>query len=304
MADNVTTTTTVATLPATTIVATDQVTYSGDANAHIAPASIVHIVGSEGSKTAVSVSLVDDAAFTVGTSPVVPVAGTYRSSRDTLDANDAGAVAITASRAILACLETPNADSAMDDTLDAVKVSVVNVTNSSIYADDGTGFTPAVSNVSVIGGLADDVSSDAVDEGDVGAVRMTVSRQLCVTPQPHTVGGLSIFRSLDLDESEEEVKTTPGQVYAVWFTNTSTVTHWLKFYDGIASGVAVGTTSPVITIGLPGNSSDDISGSFSGIGSMGAAFSSGITVAVTTGVADNDTGAPTANAVILNVLYK
>lgn len=67
-------------------------------------------------------SMTDDAAFTVGTTQVTPVAGTYRSSRDLVDDNDAGALAMTQRRALLTCLETPAGDSLVDDTNDAVKV--------------------------------------------------------------------------------------------------------------------------------------------------------------------------------------
>lgn len=123
------------------------------------------------------------------------------------------------------------------------------------------------------------------------------------TPVPATSGGLSIFRTLDLDETEEEVKASAGQVYGCWFTNTATATRWLKFYNATAANVTVGTTTPVITLGLPGNTSDDIAGVLMG-GAHGIAFGTAITVAVTTGVADNDTGAPGANDVILNVFYK
>lgn len=115
--------------------------------------------------------------------------------------------------------------------------------------------------------------------------------------------GLSIFRSLDLDETEEEVKATAGVVYGCWVTNTATSTRWLKFYNATAANVTVGTTTPVITIGIPGNSSDDISGNF-GPGGVGIGFGTAITVAATTGVADADTGAPAANDVIVNIFYK
>jgi hypothetical protein len=122
------------------------------------------------------------------------------------------------------------------------------------------------------------------------------------TPTASANGGLTIFRSLDLDESEEEVKASAGTVYGAWVTNTATATRWLKFYNATAANVTVGTTTPVITIGIPGNTSDDISANF-GFG-MGIGFGTAITVAATTGVADNDTGAPAANDVIVNIFYK
>lgn len=167
---------------------------------------------------------------------------------------------------------------------------------------DDAGFTPATSSVMMAGFQADESSTDSVDEGDAGAVRMTLDRKLIVTEQPHTAGGLSIFRSLDLDETEEDIKTSAGQIYGMWVTNTATSTRFVKFYNATAANTTVGSTTPVITIGIPGNTSDDVSGLFST--SNGIAFGTAICAAATTGVADADTGAPGANEVIINVFYK
>jgi hypothetical protein len=131
---------------------------------------------------------------------------------------------------------------------------------------------------------------------------MTLDRKQIVNPQPHTAGGLTIFRSIDLDESEEEVKATAGQVYSMWVTNTATSTRFVKFYNLTTANTTVGSSTPVITIGIPGNTSDDVTGFFGG--THGLAFDTAISVAATTGVADADTGAPAANDVIINVFYK
>lgn len=136
--------------------------------------------------------------------------------------------------------------------------------------------------------------------GEIDAV--SANDPLPITPLPATTNGLSIFRSLDLDETEEQVKATAGQVYGLWFSNTTASTIWLKFYNATAASVTVGTTTPVITLGLPGNSSDTISGVFSS--TMGIAFDTAITVAATTGVLDTDTAGPAANGCIVNIFYK
>ena len=166
---------------------------------------------------------------------------------------------------------------------------------------DDAAFTPATSRVIPIGLQADETATDSVDEGDIGAPRMTLDRKQIMAPQGHAAGGLTIFRSIDLDETEEEIKATAGTVYHMWVTNTSTGTRWVKFYNATAANVTVGSTTPVITIGIPGNSSDDVSGLFGG--GIGIGFGTAITVAATTGVADADTGAPGANDVIINVFY-
>jgi hypothetical protein len=123
-----------------------------------------------------------------------------------------------------------------------------------------------------------------------------------INPQPTTSGGLLIFRSLDLDETEEDVKTSAGQVYGWFITNRATTPRYIKFYNATAANVTVGTTTPVMTLEIPGNSTDHIAAN--ALGTMGIEFSTAICVAATTGFADADTGAPAANDVIINVFYK
>jgi hypothetical protein len=185
--------------------------------------------------------------------------------------------------------------------VDGNALTALQLIDNPVIVDD-VAFTPATSSVMMAGFEADEGSTDSVDEGDAGAARMTLDRKQIVTPQPHTTGGCSIFRSIDLDETEEEIKATAGQIYGMWVTNTHTSTLWLKFYNLTAPNTTVGTSTPVITLGIPGNSSDDVTGLFSS--TMGITFDTAICAAVTTGVADNDTGAPAANSIIINVFYK
>lgn len=120
---------------------------------------------------------------------------------------------------------------------------------------------------------------------------------------PNGSNGITVWRSTDdLDETEEEVKASAGTVYGIIFTNTATSTRWLKFYNATAANVTVGTTTPLLTLGLPGNANDDVTGVLSFPG--GIKFTTAISVAVTTGLADSDTTAPSANDVpFLTVLY-
>lgn len=185
--------------------------------------------------------------------------------------------------------------------VDGNALTALQLIDNTILVDDAA-FTPATSSVNMAGFQADETATDSVDEGDAGAARMTLDRKVIVTPQPHTAGGCSIFRSLDLDETEEDIKTSAGQIYGMWVTNTATSTRFVKFYNATAANVIVGTTTPVITIGIPGNSSDDVTGLFAS--TMGIEFGTAISAAATTGIADADTGAPGANEVLINVFYK
>jgi len=120
-----------------------------------------------------------------------------------------------------------------------------------------------------------------------------------VSLAPQTSGGLSIFRSIDLDESEEEVKGSAGQLYGIIAINLHASDYrYLKIYNAPAASVTVGTTTPVMTIPL--NDDWEHRSTFPN----GIQFSSGITVAATTGLADADNGAPGANEVVVNILYK
>lgn len=113
-----------------------------------------------------------------------------------------------------------------------------------------------------------------------------------------TSGGCDLYRSLDLDETEEQVKATPGQVYGYYFYNASAGVRHLKLYDATAANVTVGTTTPKGTFPLPAGAAANVGFAHP------IQFSTAITIAATTGVADNDTGAPAANDVIVNLLYK
>ncbi len=107
---------------------------------------------------------------------------------------------------------------------------------------------------------------------------------------------LSIFRSLDVDESEEEIKATSGRLYRIEITNRSTAARYVKLYNATAASTTVGTTTPLWTFTLEGSASIDADYP------QGLPFSTALCVAATTGLADNDTGAPGANDVTVHAL--
>ena len=115
-------------------------------------------------------------------------------------------------------------------------------------------------------------------------------------------GGTGLFKSIDLDESEEEVKASAGKIYWIHATNLSASLRYLKVYNNTAAGVTVGTTVPDLTFPLP--TQGDTNGiSFDLEIPNGITMDTGITVAATTGIADNDSGAPGANEVVVNIGY-
>lgn len=116
-------------------------------------------------------AMADDAAFTVGTTNVTPVAGTYKSTRDSVDDNDAGALAMTQKRGLYVSPETPAGDSLADDTADALKV--VGAVGSGVALSGG----PLVAGARSGAAAPSDVGSD----GAAVALRATRKGELFVT---------------------------------------------------------------------------------------------------------------------------
>lgn len=122
-----------------------------------------------------------------------------------------------------------------------------------------------------------------------------------MTNFPSPAKGLKIYRSLDLDEGAAEVvKASAGCLYGLWVTNKATAVRYIKIYN--RTSATAGTHTPVITVGIPGNSSDNILAALA-TGGVGIRFDTGICMAATTGLADNDTGGPGTNDLIVNAFY-
>ncbi len=114
-----------------------------------------------------------------------------------------------------------------------------------------------------------------------------------------TTGGATISRTLSANNTTTiTVKASAGQLYGMVATNTNASARYVKFYNSTTA--SVGTTTPVLTFVIPGNT---VGAGMVLTLPMGAAFGTGIQAGITTGIADNDTGAPAANEVVLNVFY-
>lgn len=253
--------------------------------------------------------IVDDAAFTAGSSEGVLMMGV--ASADTVDANDAGAIAMTTARAMHVAVQntvTVGSHAVTNAGTFAVQVdgsalTALQLIDNANVADDAA-FTAGSTGVVMGGFFADETATDSVDEGDGGAARMTLDRKQIVTPYAHaTAGGHTPYKNLDCDESEDEIKGSAGKLFWIHVINLANAKRYLKLYNDTAANVAVGTTVPVLTFPIPTMADTNGAGFTIHFGDAGCAFSTAICVAATTGFADNDTGAPGANEVIFNAGY-
>ena len=154
-------------------------------------------------------------------------------------------------------------------------------------------------------GIGKLTANSGVDIGDVDVTSISAGTNTIgnVGLVGRTTGGMTIFNSIDLDESEEEIKATAGQIFSISAFNTTAAPLWLRFYNATAANTTVGTTAAHMgPFMVPANADSDGAG-FVWNNSIGAAFGTAISAAVTTGVASTDTGAPGANACVVVVGY-
>lgn len=90
------------------------------------------------------------------------------------------------------------------------------------------------------------------------------------------------------------VKAYPGTVYGWQLFNSSAAKIYVKLYNATAT---VGTTVPILTIGIAAGVHRDVFLSFP------MWLDTAINVGITTGIADSDTTAPAANDVVGQILY-
>jgi len=123
-------------------------------------------------------SMVDDAAFTAGTTEITPAGGFYSVARDTVNDGDGGALAMTSVRGLLASIETPTGDTAMDDVNDALRVNIVAGAGSGGTAmTDESAFTSGTTTFTPIGGVFEEAITTPAD-GEGATVRITENRAI------------------------------------------------------------------------------------------------------------------------------
>jgi hypothetical protein len=119
-----------------------------------------------------------------------------------------------------------------------------------------------------------------------------------------TSGGATPYRNIDVDESEDEVKASAGQIYWVSAMNMTASVLYLHFYNATAANVTVGTTTPTLTFPVPTLATTNGAG-FKLPMPVGTAFSTAITIACTTDAAGTASpiAGPAANGCIVNMGY-
>jgi|APSaa5957512535_1039671.scaffolds.fasta_scaffold314223_1 hypothetical protein len=104
-----------------------------------------------------------------------------------------------------------------------------------------------------------------------------------------------ILRNLDVDQTGDIGIAVPCALTGYYISNQNAAVIYVKFYDQVAA--ADENDTPVLTLAIPTASAANMP-----LDSP-AVFFNGLALRATTGVADNDTGAPDANDVVANIYY-
>jgi hypothetical protein len=94
------------------------------------------------------------------------------------------------------------------------------------------------------------------------------------------------YRNISLGTTGQVIKSTTGQVGGCYLFNNASSARFVKL--GNQATVPDQTATPLLTIQLPAGGGANL------VAVAGIDFTTGISARATTGVADNDTGAPSA----------
>lgn len=248
---------------------------------------------------------VDDAPFTVGTDDGVPTFCMFDDTGpDSVNEGDAGIIRMSANR------------SQYMQIRDASGIEVgANVSSAGSLQVDGSASTQPVSAASLPlpAGAAtsalqladghnvtiDNASAGAAVNIQDGGNSITVDGIVNISGA-HTTGGATPYRNVDVDETEDAIKASAGQIYFIHCMNLTATTLYLQLYDATVATVVVGTTTATLTFPVPTLGDTNGAGFVLSIPN-GIAFGTAITIAATTSIAG--AAGPAANGCIVNAGY-
>lgn len=195
-------------------------------------------------------------------------------------------------------------------TLSTLDGKVTACNTGSVVLSSGTVTTVStVTNLAQMGGVAISLNTGV---RDTGTQRVTIatddvvqigdnSASLTVDVPAISTGGATPGKLISAATTNStSVKASAATVYSIQAFNTNAAARYLKIYNK-ASAATVGTDVPVQVYTIPGNTAG--AGLVVPIPSQGIALSTGFAFALTTGAADNDTGAVALNEIVVSYSY-
>ena len=197
-------------------------------------------------------------------------------------------------------------DNAVLDTIDAV-LDLINakLVTGTVIGDVNLGATDNAV-LDAIDTVLDTINAKLVTGtviGDVnlGATDNAVLDSIVTNQSARSAGGCKMFTSVDLDQTEEDPSAGATTIYGIYAWNLTAAPLWLQMFN--TNTVTVGTTAPTNNFMIPANADSDGAGVVIPIPVNGLAYSTALTVAITTGSGTNN-GAPGAGDAGIVILYQ
>jgi hypothetical protein len=162
-------------------------------------------------------------------------------------------------------------------------------------AVDVTTYAPAYSPGDAVSAAFDkNTGALIVAQGNLDPA-LDISRAIASSTSNISYTGLSYFRSLLVNTSFQNIKSSAGNIYGIRIINKDASLIYVKFYNKTGG---LSSDTPIFTIAVPAGI-----GSFIGIDyHIGRAFGTALSVRCVTGVAENDATSP-GTAPIIEVDY-
>lgn len=198
------------------------------------------------------------------------------------------------------------------EPIPAVQTAAMTISSGTVTANLGTGGTGATSlgkaedavaasgdtGVAVFAVRRDAPATNVSGAGDYAEIAVSAQGAVWGSLTPSVGGGWSVSRLISAATTNAtNVKGSAGTLGGWYLFNTNAAVRYLKIYNK-ATAPTVGSDTPFMTIPIPAGGGANIEFP------NGIAMGTGIGFAITTGVADADTGAVAANEIVVNLLYK
>lgn len=265
----------------------------------------------------------DDAAFTLGTSKGVMMMGF--AGTQSVDANDAAAIAITTAGAVT--IHDGGNTITVDGTITANAGTNLNTSALALEAGNLATIAGAVAGtemqVDIVSGMVtanlgatDNAVLDAIQaaveiiDNAISGSEMQVDVVAALPAGTNNIGDVDVlslpraashYRNIDAN-AEAEIKGSAGTLYWLHAMNLTAAKAYVHLYDATAANVNPGTTVPNYTFPLATQGDTNGAGFVLNFGATGQTFANGITLVVTT-TTDGSAGDPGTNGVFINAGY-
>lgn len=256
-------------------------------------------------------SVTDEAAWTAGTSAMVPAGGVFNDSATALSSGQEGTLRATANRGLHSNLRN-SSGTEIATSSNPVRVDPTGTTSQpvsgTVTANAGTGnfatnlaqvagATVSTGHGTAAGSIRVELPTDGtglVNAAQSGSWTVAVSGTPTVTQTPATSGGCSEY-SGSIGSTATAIKASAGQIYGYHIYNSNSTVVYVQIFDLASGSVTVGTSTPKMSLGIPPSS-----GATFALDS-GIAFATAITFACTT---TRSGSTNPSNTVDVNFSYK